>query len=102
MRGELFLGGWPNLADHISIPEGAPSHIHLKVRSGQSKPRASGAWTGHPPEHFEPTTNGQGPTIALQLHRQLPKQKRINIRPVFNLFGNRLALAVAGLAINPQ
>ncbi len=32
---------------------------------------------------------------------QLPKQKRINISPIFNLFGDRLALTVAGFAVNP-
>jgi hypothetical protein len=35
------------------------------------------------------------------LHPQLPKQKRINVRPILNLLGNRLALAVSGLAVNP-
>lgn len=36
-----------------------------------------------------------------RFHPQLPKQKRINIRPIFNLLGDWLALAVAGFAVNP-
>ena len=54
------------------------------------------------------TTLGQAPDREgdagrpSRLHPQLPKQKRINIRPIFNLLGNRLALAVAGFAIYAQ
>src|SRR6185369_484462 len=52
------------------------------------------------PVDDSPTTMGHCP--ALRLHPQLPKQKRINVRPVFNLLGNRLALAVSGLAVDAQ
>jgi hypothetical protein len=36
------------------------------------------------------------------LHPQLPKQKRIDVRTLLNLFGNRLPLPMPRLALNAQ